>query len=271
MDVGIVTGAASGLGRAFSARLLRLCDSTILIDLDERGLARQKAAVGPDRVLAALAGDVADEDLWTRTVGLVREHNASVSWLVNCAGVGVTGAAERTSLDDWRWVLETNLLGAVASCRAFVPVLKEQRFGHIVNIASAAAFIGSPSGSAYCTSKAALVAFSETLYNELFRSGITVTVVCPSFFPSNLVSTLRAPDPADREVVTELMRRSTDTADRIAAEALDHGRRGLLYDVSKGQARLIWRLKRVAPYTALRLVRRHYADIKRDMENRRIY
>src|SRR3546814_16585000 len=89
-------------------------------------------------------------------------------------------------MDDWQWIVDINLLGVVRGCRVFTPLMKTQGSGVIVNIASMAGLIHPPQMAAYNTTKAAVVALSETLKAELHRYGIQVSGVCPAFFPTNL-------------------------------------------------------------------------------------
>ena len=131
---------------------------------------------------------------------------------MNNAGVAQAGSIETTSIDDWRWIIDINLLGVVRGCRVFTPVLKQQRSGHLVNIASMAGLLDVPFMSSYNATKAAVVSLSETLQNELHATGIGVSVVCPSFFQTNIGESLRADDPGLRKAMSKLLARSAITA-----------------------------------------------------------
>jgi NAD(P)-dependent dehydrogenase (short-subunit alcohol dehydrogenase family) len=116
--------------------------------------------------------------------------------LVNNAGVAGGGRLDVATVDEWRWITEINLFGVVRGCRTFTPLFKRQGSGYIVNTASAAGLIHPPTMSSYNAVKAAVVALSETLQYELAPYGVSTSVVCPSFFRTNLASSLRGADPA---------------------------------------------------------------------------
>jgi NAD(P)-dependent dehydrogenase (short-subunit alcohol dehydrogenase family) len=117
-----------------------------------------------------------------------------VDIVINNAGVASAGTVADTSLEDWRWTLNSNFMGVVRGTRAFLPVLLRQGQGRIVNIASFAGIANAPSMGAYSASKAAVISLSETLRAELALSavGIKVSVVCPAFFKTSLMTTARA-------------------------------------------------------------------------------
>ena len=127
---------------------------------------------------------------------------------MNNAGIATGGRIDVESLDEWDRVVDINLMGVVRGCRAFTPLFKRQRSGHIVNTASAAGLVHPPMMSSYNTVKAGVVALSETLSHELHPYGVTVSVVCPSFFRTNLADSIQGDDTAmgatarqsDREV-----------------------------------------------------------------------
>lgn len=105
------------------------------------------------------------------------------------------GRIDVLTVEDWRWITEINLFGVVRGCRTFTPLFKRQGSGHIVNTASAAGLVHPPVMSSYNAVKAAVVALSETLTHELGPYGITTSVVCPTFFRTNLASSLTAGTP----------------------------------------------------------------------------
>ena len=137
--------------------------------------------------------------------------------LVNNAGIATGGRIDVESLDEWDRVVDINLMGVVRGCRAFTPVFKRQRSGHIVNTASAAGLVHPPMMSSYNTVKAGVVALSETLSHELHPYDVTVSVVCPSFFRTNLGDSIQGDDTAMSATARQLIEKSPRSADDIAA------------------------------------------------------
>jgi NAD(P)-dependent dehydrogenase (short-subunit alcohol dehydrogenase family) len=166
--------------------------------------------------------------------------------VVNNAGVSSAGLVGELSIEDWRWTLETDLLGVVYGCHVFVRRLRAQGHGHILNVASAAAIVAPPRMAAYNVAKAGVVALSETLAAELVESGVGVTVLCPTFFRTNIARSGRFTVAGDRARGERLVDRGKDPqfVVRAALAAVD---RNELYCVPMADARWLWRLKRLAP------------------------
>ncbi len=116
--------------------------------------------------------------------------------LVNNAGVAGGGRIDRCTIDEWRWITDINLFGVVRGTQAFTPMLKEQRSGHIVNVASLAGLVHPAGMGSYNAVKAAVVAFTETCGHELAAYGIRASVVCPSYFRTNLMDSMQGSDEA---------------------------------------------------------------------------
>jgi short-subunit dehydrogenase len=132
----------------------------------------------------------------------------------------------------------------------------------VINVASAAGLLTPPGLGAYNVSKAAVIALSETLYGEMRGSGVGVTVLCPTFFPTNIVRSGRAVDDRGRAAAERLMRASRLDAEDVARAALDAADRGELYAVPMGDGRALWRLKRLAPAAFHGVFRRAFAWLR---------
>ncbi len=202
----LVTGAASGLGAALTTAFR----------------ARGDDVLATDRVAGADIEqlDVTSDADWATTLTTVRERWGGLDVLVNNAGVAGGGRIELCSLDDWRWITEINLFGAVRGVQAFTPMLKAQRAGHIVNIASLAGLVHPAGMGSYNAVKAAVVAFTETCSHELAAYGVRASVVCPSYFRTHLVDSMRGSDRAVGALMAQLIEKSVVTADDIAAAVL---------------------------------------------------
>ena len=170
-----------------------------------------------------------------------------VDLVINNAGVASGGPLLTASMDEWRWMLNINLLGVVRGCRLFGPVLAEQADGHLLNIASFAGLAGPPGMAAYATAKAGVIALSEGLRADLEGSGVKVSVACPSFFQTNLLESFRSTDAGSLKMATKLMREAKESAADIA-EAIYRGvARGEFLILPSALVRKSWRLKRWFP------------------------
>ena len=207
----LVTGAASGLGAALSAAFEARGDQVLRTDL----------ADGADLRL-----DITSDDDWAAALAHVEQTWGGLDVLVNNAGVAGGGRLDVATLEEWRWITEINLFGAVRGTRTFVPLLKRQRSGAIVNVASLAGLVHPAGMASYNAVKAAVVALTETTGHELAAYGVSAHVVCPSYFRTNLMSSLQGADTALGAVMSKLVESSPISADDIAAavlEGLDRG------------------------------------------------
>src|SRR5262249_20611471 len=155
--------------------------------------------------------------------------------------------------------------GVIHGCHQFVPGMRARRRGHVLNVASAAAFASAPSMGAYNVTKAAVVALSETLAAEAAGGGVGVTVLCPGFFRTNIMAdTAGSLTDEQRQAIEREMARSKHDAGDIARLALAAVEQGRLYAVPHAEIRWLWRAKRLHPGVFARLVavlnRRGYFD-----------
>lgn len=181
----IVTGASSGIGRALAISLARR--GAVLTIAARRGdrlddvvremERRSRRAVQP----VAVTCDVSDAAQVSRLIGGTVERLGGVDLLVNNAGVSVYGEARRTSVADFAQVMSVNFFGALHCTLEVLPFMRRQESGLIVNVASVAALHGVPYLAAYCASKSALVAFSQSLRAELSGTGVGVMIVYPGY------------------------------------------------------------------------------------------
>jgi NAD(P)-dependent dehydrogenase (short-subunit alcohol dehydrogenase family) len=211
----LVTGGASGLGAALVARYAARGDRVLSADLSEPEEA--PAVPGSDGSVVHRRLDVTSEDDWESARAWVAAEWGGLDLLFNNAGVAGGGRIELCSLEDWRWIFDVNLFGVVRGTRAFTPMLKAQGSGRIVNTASLAGLVHPPGMGSYNAVKAAVVAFSETTAHELAPYGVGCTAVCPSYFRTNLMDSMRGQDGDLAEHVARLVEKSPITADDIAA------------------------------------------------------
>lgn len=226
----VITGAGSGLGRAMAIRLARQGWKVGAADIDEARaaetirLVREAGGSGEACRCDVRAGAGVDAmarrffDDWGR-----------VTLLVNNAGVAVAGIMGEITEADWKKAIDTNLWGAVNGCGAFVPLMKSTGGGHIINVASAAGYVCLPEMAPYNTTKAAVIALSETLRSELAPSGIGVTVACPTFFNTRLLENMTYTDEFQIEFASSAFSNAKMSADEVARRILEAAGKNRLY------------------------------------------
>ena len=265
-----ITGGASGLGRALAERYARAGWRVSIGDLDVERCADALAAIRVHSPHSqALACDVTNEADLQAAADWLQHEWGGVDVVVNNAGVAQMGGIAETTLDDWRWAVDINLLGVVRGCKVFAPLLRTQGGGQLVNIASMAGLVHMPNAAAYNATKAAVVALSETLQLELEPDGIGVSVVCPAFFRTDLARNMRAANPQLEGMTKRLVERARIGADEIAERIFAGIERGDPHILTHPEARRFWRLKRMLPYRwYLALMRRQLAQVAARMQRK---
>jgi NAD(P)-dependent dehydrogenase (short-subunit alcohol dehydrogenase family) len=253
----VITGAGSGLGRALCLELAKRKASVLVSDIDLAGAEETAHAVeqAGGRALARRC-DVTKVDEIEALAALADSELGGSDLVANNAGVGAGGPVGEVALKDWEWVVQINLWGVIYGCHAFVPRFKRQGSGHVLNIASVAGLISAPEMAPYNVTKAGVVALSETLFGELAPFGIGVTVVCPSFFASEIINSSRfsGSDPSLTTAAKTMMASSKVQAPDVAARALACCERNKLYCVPMADARWGWRMMRLAPQRFYRTI-----------------
>ncbi|HJR05799.1 MAG TPA: SDR family NAD(P)-dependent oxidoreductase, partial [Pyrinomonadaceae bacterium] len=188
----VVTGAASGIGRAIAVSLARRGCHLALADVDESGMAETAELTRGVRVSRHRV-DVADRLAVAEFPSIVAAEHGGVDVLVNNAGVAVGGTFEQVSDEDFEWLFEINFWGVVRMTRAFLPLLRASGDARVVNISSVYGLIAPPEQVAYASSKFAVRGFSEALRHELEGSGVGVTVVHPGGVNTSIAEKARVP------------------------------------------------------------------------------
>jgi NAD(P)-dependent dehydrogenase (short-subunit alcohol dehydrogenase family) len=243
-----ITGGASGLGRALAERYARDGWRVCIGDVNERRGAETLASLSALGATAHFVRcDVTREADLPAAAAWLEEAWGGVDVVVNNAGVALSGGIAETSLDDWRWIVDVNLLGVVRGCKVFTPLFRRQGGGRFVNVSSMSGLVHPPMMAAYNATKAAVVALSETLRLELEADGIGITVVCPAFFRTNLAETARAATPEVEGVMRALVARARSTAEDVA-EIVHRGvTRGDFLVLTHGHGKVAVLLKRLLP------------------------
>ena len=181
-----ITGGASGIGLEI-ARSLALRGANIMladINEDELGNAKEDLAQTGQKI-ETVTCNVADEAA-VRAAAATLEAFGEVHVLVNNAGVAIGGQAGSVNLDDWRWIVDINLMGVAYGVEIFTPLIKASGGGHIVNVASMAGHWASPGMSPYNATKFAVVGYSEGIRQELAPHNIGVSILCPAWVKTDI-------------------------------------------------------------------------------------
>lgn len=227
--VAVITGGASGMGRAFAERFGSAGCRLVLADIEEPALEAAVAELASNGITASgIITDVSDERSMDEFAEHVIAEHGRVDLLFNNAGVGAGGTIDTLTTEDWQWVLGVNLWGVIHGLRVFLPHMLEQDFGHVINTGSIAGHTSYARMASYNASKHAVVTISETLYAELHQRGsaVGVSVLCPGIVNTNILDSernrpeaLMQPLIADEE--SEALEMLQTVAQEIYSEALD--------------------------------------------------
>lgn len=245
----VVTGAGSGIGRAFAQELAARGGRVICADINlataEETVAMIIARGGQAHALRCDVSQLADvEALAEQAEAWLR---GPVDLVINNAGVGAGGqVVGEMPMVDWQWALGINLWGVIHGCHVFAPRLRALGRGGIINVCSTASFAAAPRMGAYNVSKAAALALSETLAAEMAGTGIAVTALCPTFVKTNIARDGRITEGSSR-MAEKIMGWIGFAPERVAKTALDALDKNQLYVLPQFDARMIWRSKRLAP------------------------
>jgi NAD(P)-dependent dehydrogenase (short-subunit alcohol dehydrogenase family) len=267
----LVTGGASGIGRALALACGRRGASLVICDVNEEGLAKTEAelrALG--RPVLARRVDVSKEAEMREFANVVHADRPAVDLLMNNAGVGLGAGFLDTSLEDWEWIIGINLRGVILGCHFFIPpMVARGAGGHVVNLSSIVALLPGETLSAYATTKGGVLALSEALADELQWHGIGVTGVCPGFINTPIVTNtvMRGllAKPAAREQAREFYQWRGYTAERVAENVLRAVERGRVVAPISLESWLIYALRRISPGTLRFLMRRVGARMRSEL------
>ena len=245
----VVTGAGSGIGKSFAYEIARRGGSVLCVDIDMKA-AKETAAMLEELGTHAIPYkcDVGNEKAMEKLAGLSEELlERPVTLVVNNAGVGAGGPIGEMPLKGWQWIVKVNLWGVVHGCHFFAPKLKALGHGGIINVASAAAFGSAPEMGAYNLTKAGVLALTETLAAELVGTGVKTTALCPTFVPTNIIENSRISSEQKELGAKAMEKLSMTNSDKVARQTLSALDKGQLYMLPQIDAKVAWRIKRMAP------------------------
>lgn len=258
----LVTGAGSGIGRATAEAFARKGARLLLVDVNDEGNEQTRLRIadagGEARVYHA---DVSDADAMAALAEQIHGEIPAVDVLVNNAGIGSGGRFLDVSLETWRRVININLMGVVHGCHYFLPAMVERGSGHVVNIASAAAFLATPDMPAYASSKFAVLGLSESLRSDMAEHGIGVSAICPGIINTPIVSTAIlegevAERDSTRERIVDLYRKRNYTPEQVARAVVRAVRSNTGVKPVSPESWAMYYSKRLMPGLISRLTRR---------------
>ncbi|MFT5888597.1 MAG: NADP-dependent 3-hydroxy acid dehydrogenase YdfG [Zhongshania sp.] len=243
-----ITGAGGGLGRAMAIRFAEQGWKVAIADINATAMQECfDTVIGHSKDSFIQHCDVRQEADFEKLLTKCNERWGGVDVLVNNAGIASINSIHKESIDSWQRIVDINTLGAVRGCKVFVPALKKQGGGHIVNIASVAGISCTPHMSSYNTTKAAVIALSETLRWELKSANIGVTVVCPSMFKTGLADSSGVENGKIKGNLEKMMAASKLSADDIAESIYTAVQKNTFMLLPHKSSRWLWWLKRLSP------------------------
>jgi NAD(P)-dependent dehydrogenase (short-subunit alcohol dehydrogenase family) len=256
--VAVVTGGASGIGRALCIALAARGARVVVADVDEDGARRVAREIGATAAVVDVTDPAAVDALVNDTVAT----HGRLDLMVNCAGTGLVGEAHRCTIEQWRRFIDVNLMGVVHGTWSAYRAMVAQGDGHIVNVSSGAGLLPTTPAAAYGAAKAGVVGLSASLREEAHARGVRVSVVCPGGVDTPVFRTGTVVG-LPREQYFALFPAKLIPPERAAAEILRGIERDDAYIVFPGYLKAMWRVQRFAPGLFARLTRRSVAGWRR--------
>ena len=263
--IAIVTGGASGIGRAVSQQLAGRGASVILADIDTELLEETCTGINDAGGKArAVQLDVRDFEAVKKVVNDTVAEFGRLDYIFNNAGIVIVSAAHEHPYESWREVIDTNLYGVINGAAAAYPLMVRQGSGHIVNTASTAGLIPFFGEVSYVTSKHGVVGLSHALRIEGAQHGVKVSVVCPGFIRTPIYENVELIK-IDREELEKLTPKgaSVDNAARVILEDVERNRAVI---IPPRPVRILWWLNRAFPILTIKMLQRVAAHYSRKTE-----
>ncbi len=260
--IAVVTGGASGIGRALCEELARGGSLAVVADINFEGAQAVAHAIGASggRAIAAHLDVTRADDVQSLVDDIVSEHGR-LDYMFNNAGIGVGGEVRDLSLDHWRKAIDINLWGVIYGTTAAYTAMVKQGSGHIVNIASAAGLVGEPGLTPYSVTKSGVVALSTALRAEAEAYGVRVSVVCPGFVDTAIYENAIGVKVDKARFLEKLPVRLVPAVEaaRVILKGVERNEAIIVFPF---YARLLWWMVRLNPGALRRLNRRTLANLR---------
>ncbi len=242
-----ITGAGGGLGRALALKLAAEGWTVGITDIMAPGLAESAELIGKAGGKAyTYQFDVSKKDEFKKAFDDYVSKTNGIDLMINNAGVGDGGLIGEYGLDNWDWITGINQMAAIYGSHFAVPVMKQQRSGHIISVASAAGLANMPNMGMYNVTKAAVISLMETIYAEVKAFNIGASVVCPTFFRSKIMQHNRG-DKDAAAIGQAIINKAKYSPEDIADYILTQAGKGQFYILHPWQAKGVFHLKRFFP------------------------
>lgn len=249
----LITGGASGLGKAIVEKFAELGWKIAVVDINLDGAKQVAEAANKQGAEAiALYCDIGKDDDFASIAETIEEQWNGLDIIINNAGIATTGMMVDCSIEQWHRAINLNLTSVFRGCHYWLPLLSQDGPGHVVNTASFAGIAQAPTMLSYNVSKAGVIALSETLRAELDYRNIGVSVICPAFFKTNLLDSMSPAEEGVKPLVQKWMEESKITADDVANDVLKGIEKNQLMVISHDYAKKAYRFKRFFPKTYMK-------------------
>ena len=264
--VAIVTGAASGIGEALGKALAKRGATVIMADINVPGLNKvAEAIIDAGHVAEATPLDVSRYEDVKKLVAETASKHGRLDFIFNNAGIAVGAEVRDCSIDDWRDVLNTNLMGVVHGVASAYPLMVQQGFGHIINTASIEGLLPFPATVSYAASKFGVVGLSNSLRIEGRDLGVKVSVVCPGYIKTPIFETSKMIKIDREKVLADLPDRLGITPEECAGVILKGVERNKAIIVVTAMAKFLWMLQRISPNLILWMMGRNLKKSRLEM------
>ena len=267
----IVTGGASGIGKALAEELARRGCEVVLADLQiEKAQDVAKLIQHSGGRAKAVKLDVTDFPAVERLVRETVEESGRLDYIFNNAGIAIGCAANHYTISDWNKIIDINLRGVVNGVQATYKIMIDQGFGHIVNTASMAGLMPNPLGVAYATTKHAVVGLSKSLRTEASPMGIRVSVLCPGVIRTPILEggkygkiLMNIPAEKVRDMWEELKPMSPNIFAKKALKAIAKNKAII---IEPSQWKLIWWLNRLSPSLGMAFAQKKFQKMQKEFD-----
>lgn len=254
-----ITGGGGGLGRALALALAKDNWTVGITDINAEALAASKKLIEEAGGKAlTYQFDVSKREDYKKAFDEYIQQTGGIDLMINNAGVGDGGLFGEYSLENWEWITGINQNAVVYGSHFAIQKMREQKSGHIISIASAAGLANMPNMSMYNVTKAAVISLMETIYAEAYSFNVQASVVCPTFFRSNIMQFHKGNEEAAK-IGQTIIQRAKYSPDEIADYILTKAGNEVFYILHPYQARLVFHVKRIAPMLFLKMKAKQFA------------
>jgi NAD(P)-dependent dehydrogenase (short-subunit alcohol dehydrogenase family) len=244
----LITGAGSGLGRALALEFAEMNWNIAIAEINrERGQESAQLVNKAGGNALYIPCDVTMPEDFVTALAMLQQQWGGVDILINNAGITAGGYMEKISLEDWERIITINMKSLIYGCRAVIPEFKKHKSGYIINVASSAGLVCIPECISYNMTKAAVIAMSETLRAELSPDNIGVSVVCPTFFKTNLMDQFTSTDERQRKLAQRFFDKASTSAQVVAQHVIKSIECGRFYIIAQMDGKFMWYMKRQFP------------------------